>query len=426
MAELAATILIPTTGDRGPLLPYSVGSVLKQSVREIEVFIIGDGVDGSTRRAVNTLIAKDPRIRFFDHPKDIRRGEVYRHEALAEARGEVVCYLCDRDLMLPNHVETMRSLLSDADFGHSLRFTIRPNGKLQFNHNVDLENRNNRKNPQLFRSFIPLSFAAHTMDMYRRLPHGWRTTPGGIETDRYMWLQFLEQSKCRIAVSTLPTILYFKRGSHALRSVEKRMPELKKWYEDMLQPGFLPPFIERARHEAIRDRGRLKNNEMLAREKSRWRTSLRRREDTGNNKFDPRLFTVHNKLELSVYWLRLNGDEGPAASLYLHNDEIMRFDCFLRDAHMHINMNQSRLAEANSTRWVFPAGTVGQHVDRAVFELTNNLPYVLRTNLDSRIRKFRVPPNKLQQAGRWMENQMLDLCNQYLENAQQSIEAPTS
>ena len=43
-SELAATVVLPTTGDRGPLLPYSVGSILSQTVRNIEVFIMGDGV----------------------------------------------------------------------------------------------------------------------------------------------------------------------------------------------------------------------------------------------------------------------------------------------------------------------------------------------------------------------------------------------
>ena len=36
---------------------------------------------------------------------------------------------------------------------------------------------------------IGLTGVAHTMDAYRRLPHGWRTTPEGMPTDRWMWLQ---------------------------------------------------------------------------------------------------------------------------------------------------------------------------------------------------------------------------------------------
>ncbi len=39
---------------------------------------------------------------------------------------------------------------------------------------------------------IGLTGVAHTMEAYRRLPHGWRTTPEGMPTDHWMWLQFLE------------------------------------------------------------------------------------------------------------------------------------------------------------------------------------------------------------------------------------------
>ena len=44
--QVKATILIPTTGNRGPLLQCSIASVSGQSLQEIEVFIIGDGVSG--------------------------------------------------------------------------------------------------------------------------------------------------------------------------------------------------------------------------------------------------------------------------------------------------------------------------------------------------------------------------------------------
>ncbi len=44
---------------------------------------------------------------------------------------------------------------------------------------------------------IPLSCGAHTLAAYRRLPHGWRTTPPELATDLYMWQQFLEQPWCR-------------------------------------------------------------------------------------------------------------------------------------------------------------------------------------------------------------------------------------
>ena len=72
-----------------------------------------------------------------------------------------------------------------------------------------------------------LSSVGHTMDMYRRLPHGWRTTPKGKLTDRYMWRQFLQHPECRAKAIFEPTILYMKRGGHPGWSVKKRLAELK-------------------------------------------------------------------------------------------------------------------------------------------------------------------------------------------------------
>ena len=234
-----------------------MGSILAQSVRDIEVFVMGDGVSDETRAVIADLIRKDGRIRFFDHPKHPRRGEPYRHAALAEARGEIVCYLCDRDIMLPNHVEAMSRLLADADFGHTLRFKIAPKGGLAFQAMLDINDPRDRTKAVLVAPQIPLSFAGHTLAMYRRLPHGWRTTPPDRYTDNYMWQKFLAQPGCRTATSTHPTILYFKRGAHPGLSVERRLPELALWHAKIYEPGWLEAFSEQVRDAAIRDRAQV-------------------------------------------------------------------------------------------------------------------------------------------------------------------------
>jgi hypothetical protein len=253
-----ATIVLPTTGDRGELLQFSAGSVLGQTVREIELFIIGDGVSERARETIRDLQERDPRVRFFDHPKHSRRGEPYRHAALAEATGEIVCYLTDRDLMLPNHVAVMSDILSDADLGHTLRFGIEPGGSLLFNYAIDINDPEDRsaslEGPV---QVIPLSLGGHTLEAYRRLPYGWITTPAGLYTDTYMWQQFLAESGCRTATSTLPTILYFKRGDHPGLSVAERAAELREWYARIDEPGWLARFTETVRDAAIRDRARL-------------------------------------------------------------------------------------------------------------------------------------------------------------------------
>jgi glycosyltransferase involved in cell wall biosynthesis len=272
IGPLAATVVVPTTGDRGPLLALSVGSILAQGVRDLEVFIMGDGVTDATRTAIADLMRRDARIRFFDHPKHERRGEPHRHVALAEARGKIVCYLTDRDLMLPNHIEAMSRLLSDADFGHTLRFGIEADGSLSFHDILDINDPYDRNTALIRSPQIPLSCAGHTLDMYRRLPYGWRTTPRGNYTDVYMWQQFLSQPVCRTATSTHPTILYFKRGDHPGLPVAERLAELANWHAKIENPDWLTAFTESVRDAAIRDRSRIARRQ----KQSAMRQAIRR------------------------------------------------------------------------------------------------------------------------------------------------------
>jgi glycosyltransferase involved in cell wall biosynthesis len=237
---LKATILVPTMSDRGPLLPVTIGCALAQSVKEIEVFIIGDGVNDATRGVIHDLMARDARVRFFDYEKHERRGEPNRHEALKQARGKIICYMCDRDLMLPNHVETMLALLENADFAHTLISAMTPEGTFQFFTSADLSDPDDRRwtaRGWNIENGIPLSFAGHTLEMYRRLPHGWRTTPDGVFTDIYMWRQFLAQPDCRAVSGTVPTILYFPRAPRNDLTIAQKRVELERWRDVIQAPS---------------------------------------------------------------------------------------------------------------------------------------------------------------------------------------------
>ena len=181
---VVATVLIPTF-NHGPTLRHSVGSVLEQTVSDIEIFIVGDGVPDVTREIVDDLTSQDERVRFFDNPKGPRTGEIHRHQALAEARGEIVCYLSDDDLWLPDHVETMRELLDEADYANALMLHLDATGRLGVAP-LDLSYPGERELVVLGRKGTSLSSMTHTLEMYRRLPYGWRTTPGLIYTDYYM------------------------------------------------------------------------------------------------------------------------------------------------------------------------------------------------------------------------------------------------
>jgi GalNAc5-diNAcBac-PP-undecaprenol beta-1,3-glucosyltransferase len=223
----AATVIVPTH-DHGPMLRHSLRSVQEQTVDDLEIFVIGDGVPGVTRELVAELAGADSRIRFFDHPKGARHGELHRHSALQEARGEIVCYQADDDLWLPQQVEQLRALLSDADFAHTVALEVAPNASM-FPWLAVLECGVFRARMHRGANFLPLSVVGHTLAVYRQLPHGWRPAPQPIPTDLYMWWQFLDQPGIRLASGSRAAVLHFPAPAREDWTLDQRLHELERW-----------------------------------------------------------------------------------------------------------------------------------------------------------------------------------------------------
>jgi len=253
--DLAATILIPTH-DHGPTLEHSVGSVLAQTVTDLEIFVIGDGAPDETRVLVERFAKTDRRVRWFGHPKGPRHGEIYRHEALAAARGRIVCYLADDDLYFPDHVEVMAGLLENADFAHTLPIRVEPDGSLG-GWAVDLERPVYRRLLASHLNRIPFGHAGHTRDLYRRLPFGWRTTPRGIPTDVYMWDQILGVPGIRARSGRRMTALHFPSLVRKNLAKEERAAELGAWRQRIADPAERPSLERELLDYLVRDRNRL-------------------------------------------------------------------------------------------------------------------------------------------------------------------------
>jgi len=230
-----ATILIPTYRHVA-FLPYSIESALDQEGASIELFIVGDGVEDATREIVSRY-AGDSRLRFFDFPKGPRLGEAYRHGVLQEASGRIVAYLCDDDVLLRDHVAEMLVLLEDADFAHPPSARFHPDGTLDY-FPWSYARPEFREIARARKGSIGLTGTAHTLDAYRRLPYGWRTTPGGVPTDHWMWLQFLELPGLRVASGERLTYLNFPQPLWGDVPDAERAEHIAERLRRSREPGF--------------------------------------------------------------------------------------------------------------------------------------------------------------------------------------------
>jgi glycosyltransferase involved in cell wall biosynthesis len=248
-----ASILVPTHR-HAALLPYALESALDQEGVTVELLVVGDGVEEATREVV-ARYASDPRVRFVDLPKGPRNGEAYRHDVLREARGRIVCYLSDDDLLLRDHAARMGELLADADFAHPPSTRLLPNGELQF-FPWNYGRAEFREAGRARVGSVGLTGVAHTLEAYRRLPHGWRTTPDGMPTDHWMWRQWLDLPGLRAVLGDRLTYLNFPDPFWKDVPEDERARALADWLRRSRAPGFseeLDAMLARAIRNAAED-----------------------------------------------------------------------------------------------------------------------------------------------------------------------------
>lgn len=227
------TVLLPTTGEKGSVIGYAIDCVLTQTITDIELLVVGDGMGATTRAVVEDYVSADERVRLFEFPKADSRGTPNRHTLLThEARGEIVCYICDRDLWSPDHLERISRVLADHDFAYTQSFMVLRDG-VEFGPPLMMLSRDGHRNffvscIRHTHEFLPLSGVGHTMDMYRRLPHGWRAG-GDLATDYYMWLQFLELPECRVETTLAPTLLWFPKSEWGSEAGDDKAQALDAW-----------------------------------------------------------------------------------------------------------------------------------------------------------------------------------------------------
>ena len=236
MSSPLIDIVIPTH-DHALLLPHSIRSAREQTISDLRIVIVGDGVGDDTREVVRDLMADDDRIVFHDLPKaGGRTGEAHRNAIVGDSDARFVTYLGDDDLLFPDHATTMIDLLSDADLAMPPETPLAPDGSVSRSP-WSLADDIGRQRALDGIGLFSLTGLSHTMEAYRRLPFGWRETPDGLASDQYMIMQFLEQDWCRCALADATTTVHLPSHLRRHMSPEERRIELDGVASRMFERG---------------------------------------------------------------------------------------------------------------------------------------------------------------------------------------------
>jgi glycosyltransferase involved in cell wall biosynthesis len=120
-------VLLPTH-NRADVIGYAIKSVLRQTERDFELLIVGDGCTDNTADVVQGFL--DERIRWFDLPKAPNFGYANRNQVLREARGELIAFIGHDDLLLPDHLRLLGRLFrtGHAEWGYSRPLWVADDG----------------------------------------------------------------------------------------------------------------------------------------------------------------------------------------------------------------------------------------------------------------------------------------------------------
>jgi glycosyltransferase involved in cell wall biosynthesis len=124
----SVTVIIPTY-NWSSVLPYSIGSALRQTFTDFELLVIGDGCTDDSEAVVRRVA--DPRVKWINLPTNSGHQSEPNNEGLRRSRGQYIAYLGHDDLWLPHHLSCLVSVLeqgADLAYGMSLLLALGPDG----------------------------------------------------------------------------------------------------------------------------------------------------------------------------------------------------------------------------------------------------------------------------------------------------------
>jgi glycosyltransferase involved in cell wall biosynthesis len=120
MKQPLVTVVIATY-NRADTLKYAIESVLWQTFKNFEVWIVGDACTDHTEKIVHSF-SYDARINWYNLPKNSGYQSKPNNEGIRRARGKYIAYLNHDDIWLPNHLDVLVNHIekTKADFAFSI------------------------------------------------------------------------------------------------------------------------------------------------------------------------------------------------------------------------------------------------------------------------------------------------------------------
>jgi glycosyltransferase involved in cell wall biosynthesis len=114
------TVVIATY-NRAGTLKYAIESVLWQSFKNFELWVVGDACTDNTEEIVHSF-RHDPRVFWYNLPKNSGYQSRPNNEGIKRARGKYIAYLNHDDIWLPNHLQALVNHIekTNADFVFSV------------------------------------------------------------------------------------------------------------------------------------------------------------------------------------------------------------------------------------------------------------------------------------------------------------------
>ena len=107
------TVVIATY-NRAETLKYAIESVLWQTFKDFELWVVGDCCKDHTEQVVKSF-SNDPRVNFYNLPKNSGYQSQPNNEGIRRARGNYIAYLNHDDIWLPNHLADTVEHLEKTD-----------------------------------------------------------------------------------------------------------------------------------------------------------------------------------------------------------------------------------------------------------------------------------------------------------------------